>query len=331
MQKTKGFTLIEVLITMAIFVLAMGAITGFAIATYRSQAYTFQQSIAINEARKGVETMVKEIREARTGDDGAYVIEKADDYEIIFYSDIDKDNETERVRYFIYQSSTLVSQEDDCVAYAQGGSCDISFNQFSSNPIEEAEVEVCVEGDLNASNEYVDILADGQSLGRLCQVGCGQCAGQWQGCTTFDVTDQAADGSISFTADGSSAVGSGGGGQCDWQQPNHSMKARFDFSWTETNISPNVVLHKGVTQPTTYPVEYPSENEEVTVLSQYIRNQLPIFRYFDGNGNELPAPARLEQTKSIRVHLIINVDPERPPQDFELESNVQIRNLKTNL
>jgi prepilin-type N-terminal cleavage/methylation domain-containing protein len=327
-KKQTGFTLIEMLVTMAIFVIALGAITAFVITSYRSYAYTFQQATAINEAKRGIGTMVKEIREAKTGDNGSYVIEKAEDYEMIFYSDIDKDGDTERVRYFIYESNSLTG---DCVAYSSGGSCDVDFSNFSEGTIDSAQIEACVEGDLNSGNEYVEIFADGDYLGTLCQAGCDQCAGIWQGCTNFDVTNQAADGSILFTADGSSAVGSWGGGFCDWQEENHSMKAKFDFSWTETETNQSVILRKGVIQPTGYPIEYPPENEEITVLSQYIRNQLPIFRYFDGNGNELEAPARLEDAKLMRVYLIINVNPERAPHDFELESNVQIRNLKTNL
>lgn len=324
----KGFTIIETLVTVAIFTLALGAIVSAIIMTYRSQNYSFQQSLAINEARKGIETMVKELREAKMGDDGSYIIEKAEDYEISFYSDIDKDGDTERVRYSIYQSNSLTG---DCVSYIQGGSCNVDFHNFSSATIGSAEVEVCTEGDLNGGNEYVEVFADGDYLGTLCQAGCSQCAGAWQGCTTFDVTDQAADGSISFTADGSAAVGSWGSGFCDWQQPNHSMKARFIFSWTETAGGENVTLIKGVTNPVGYPVEYPQDQEKTSILSQYIRNQLPIFRYFDSNGQELAAPARLEETKLMRVHLVINVNPERAPQDFGLESNVQIRNLKTNL
>ena len=264
------------------------------------------------------------------GDNGAYIIEKAEDYEIIFYSDIDKDGDTERIRYFIYQSSSL-SNENDCVSYSQGGSCSVDFLNFTSNPVESAQVEICAEGDLNGGNEYIDAYADGSYLDQICKSGCNQCPNQWEGCTTFDVTTQAADGSISFMADGSSAVGSRGGGFCDWQQDNHSMKAKFTFSWTETDLSENIILRKGVTQPTEHPIEYPEENEDITILSQYIRNQLPIFRYFDGDGNELAAPARLEDTKLMRLHLIININPLRAPGDFELESNIQIRNLKTNL
>jgi len=329
-MKNKGFTLIEMLVTMAVFVVALGAITVFVTTSYKSQAYTFQQATATEEGRKGIETMVKELREAKMGDNGAYIIESAQDYEIIFYSDIDKDGETERVRYFIYESSSL-SNEGDCVSYGQGGTCSISFDNFTENPVELAQIEICAEGDLNGGNEYVDVSADGSYLGRICQSGCSQCANQWQGCTDFDITSLAADGSISFLADSSSAVGSSGGGFCDWQQDNHSFKAKFDLTWTETDTSANIILKKGVIQPTSHPIEYPSENEDVTILSQYVRNQMPIFRYFDGNGNELPAPARLEDTKLMRVHLIININPERAPGDFELESNVQIRNLKTNL
>jgi len=190
-----GMTLIESLVFILIFSLVLGAIFDLTILTYRTQGYSFQQSISIGEARRGIETMVKEIREAKLGDDGSYIIEEAQDYEFVFYSDIDKDQAAERVRYFI---------------------------------------------------------------------------------------------------DGS------------------------DFK-------------KGVINPTGWPIRYPSENEEVSILSQYVRNASPIFRYYDGEGIELPSPARLKDTKLMRVFLVINVNPNRPPQDFILESSVQIRNLKTNL
>lgn len=194
-DKNSGFTLIETMVAIFIFALAMGAIAAFVILGYKTQSYTFQQSRAISEARKGVETMVKEIREAQTGDDGSYIIEKADDYEFIFYSDVDKDKEVERVRYFI----------------------------------------------------------DG------------------------------------------------------------------------TNFK------KGVIDPSGWPIQYDPENEAITTLSQYVRNQPPIFRYFDGSGQELAPPARLKDTKLMDVYLVVNVDPNRLPQDFVLESKVQLRNLKENL
>lgn len=190
----EGFTLIESLLTIAIFVLALGAAVGLVLGLYRAQGYTFQQILAIEEARNGIETMIKEIREARGGDDGSYIIERADDFEFIFYSDIDKDGDTERIRYFI---------------------------------------------------------------------------------------------------------------------------ERTDF-------------RKGVIDPSGDPLGYKGE-EKITILSKYVRNQPPIFHYFDGNLQELPPPARLQDTKLMRVYLVINIDPDRPPQNFILENDVQLRNLKTNL
>ena len=196
MKGARGITLIETIVTIAIFSLIIGVITGFISAAYRTQDFTFQQSLAVNEARRGVETMVKEIREARPGDDGAYVIEKADDYEFIFYSDVDKDEAVERIRYFI----------------------------------------------------------DGNNF------------------------------------------------------------------------------KKGIVEPSSWPIQYLQENEQVLILSQYVRNLPPIFHYYDGQGQEIvELPARAKDTKMMRVYLVINVNLYRSPQDFELESHVQIRNLKTNL
>ena len=45
--------------------------------------------------------------------------------------------------------------------------------------------------------------------------------------------------------------------------------------------------------------------------------------------NEITSvPARLVDTKLMKVYLVVNVNPNRPPNEFELESFVQLRNLK---
>lgn len=323
-RSNTGFTLIEVIITVAIFVLAMGAVVSFILMLYKTHSYTFQQQTAVNQARKGIETMVKEIREARDGEDGSYPIEKADDKEFIFYSDIDKDNEVERVKYFLGTTSSE-SQEQTCVTYVDGGSCDVTFPNFLSGTLQQAQVSVSVEGDFGRGNEYAEIYADGIKLDDICRTGCNDCAGTWQGTAVFDVYSQAKDGNIQFIAYASSKVDN----FCDWQEPNHAMKAKFEFSWTETLSGGESDLKKGVINPTGPPDFYPQDQEEVTVLSKYVRNTPPIFRYFDADGNEIvELPARLVDTKLMTVFLVVNVDPNRPPQDFELESSVQIRNLK---
>lgn len=186
----------------AIFVLAMALLISFVIYVYRAYGYNFEQVAAINEAKRGIETMVKEIREARYGEDGSYPIEEAGNLQFVFYSDIDKDSSIERVRYFLSNTS---------------------FN-------------------------------------------------------------------------------------------------------------------KGVVEPGGDPPQYVLSGETVRTVSAYVRNgTVPVFVYYNGDwpvdtvNNPLPTLTRLTDTKLMHVYLKVNVDPNRPPDNFELESDVQIRNLKTNL
>jgi len=327
MQKLKsaGFTLIETLTAIAVFMLIIGASMGFIVMSYRVYGYSLQQSTAINEARKGIETMVKEIREARTGDDGSYPIEKAEDKEFIFYSDIDKDGATERVRYFLgtVGSGSLVQE---CVTFVDGGSCSVTFSNFLSGTLESAEVRVSVEGDFGWDNqEYAEIYTDGIYSEDICRTGCSDCAGDWQGTVVFDVTASSIDDNIQFTVDASPKVDD----FCDWEDPGHAMKARFEFSWTETLTEGETDFKKGVINPTGHPIEYPSGQEEVWALSSYVRNTPPIFKYFDGNGNKIDDyPSRLIDTKLMEVFLVVDINPVRSPSSFELKSSVQLRNLK---
>ena len=202
-KKQKGFSLIEVIFVISIFTLALIAITAFVLNTYRIYKYNFEQASAINEARRGIELMIKEIREAQYGNDGSYPLKEAGDFQFIFYSDIDKDEEVERVRYFL--SGT-------------------------------------------------------------------------------------------------------------------------DFK-------------KGVVEPSGDPAQYVLADEVIFVISSYVRNSgsFNVFTYYNGDwpgdtvNNPLPTLTRLTDTKLMHVYLIVNIDLNRPPDNFELESDTQIRNLKTNL
>ena len=100
-KKNNGFTLIETLVVLGIFVFALGAVISFLIYTYRAENFSVTQALAIDSARKGVNTFTKEAREAIQSDSGTYLLEKCEDFEIIFYGDIDKDDNVERVRYFL--------------------------------------------------------------------------------------------------------------------------------------------------------------------------------------------------------------------------------------
>lgn len=64
----------------------------------------------------------------------------------------------------------------------------------------------------------------------------------------------------------------------------------------------------------------------ITIVADYVNNiSEPIFYYYDNDINETDI---VNNIRSIRVYLKINVTPSRAPADYILESNVQIRNLK---
>jgi len=101
----KGFTLIETIATIAIFGAVMVLVSSSVLYFYKTHNYTIDQSFAIESARRGIETMVREIREATYSDTGAYPLIDADTQSFSFYSDVDKDSNVEKIRYFLDETS----------------------------------------------------------------------------------------------------------------------------------------------------------------------------------------------------------------------------------
>jgi len=102
-----GLTLVEVLVSLGIFLFITTLVWMFVKQGYFFQSFTFEQTTSINEAQRGVETLVKEVREAMPADTGAFPIEKADKFELIFFCDYDRDTTVERVRYYLSGSDFI--------------------------------------------------------------------------------------------------------------------------------------------------------------------------------------------------------------------------------
>ncbi len=322
---SSGFTLTETIITIAVFVLVVGAVMAVTSEGYQMYRFVSDHADAVVEARSGIRTMVREIRQAQEGEDGTYPIEQAGDKEIVFYSDVDGDGEAERVRYFLGSVSSDNSTTKDCVSFEDGGSCSVVFSDFYSGTLEDATLTFAAEGDLGWTQETAGINVDGSNEDTLCQGGqCNDCRGDWGDSTSADVTSAADDNSLTVTADASASVND----FCDWEDPNHSLKAQFTLSWTAAKTSGDGMLKKGVTQPQSSPTVYPSAEETVSIVSRFVRNAPPIFTYYDKDGNELETtPARLSDTKSIGVFLVVDEDPNSEPKPVEVQSRSFMRNL----
>ena len=97
----KSFTLIESLVYIAIFTIVIIAIYQFAISFYNSNTFLLQQTRAISEGRTILSEMSREIKEMVNSENGDYPISNANVNNVIFYSDIDKDNNIEEIRWFL--------------------------------------------------------------------------------------------------------------------------------------------------------------------------------------------------------------------------------------
>lgn len=94
-------TLVELIVTTGIFVLAMSGISYLAFSGFRYYQFTINQGQILEEIQKSVSPITKEVREMRQADSGAFAIELANSSQLIYYADIDETADVERVDYYI--------------------------------------------------------------------------------------------------------------------------------------------------------------------------------------------------------------------------------------
>jgi len=99
--QNNGLTLIELLITFGLIVFIFSAFIVLHNFTLSQQQYALDSFITTETANRAIEKITRELRNGRNGDNGAYLLERVNDQELVFYSDIDRDGQVERVRYFL--------------------------------------------------------------------------------------------------------------------------------------------------------------------------------------------------------------------------------------
>jgi prepilin-type N-terminal cleavage/methylation domain len=97
----RGFTFVEMMVVIAVFTVLSLAVMNSIATFYRFNAYSIAQSAEVEQARQGVELMIRDIREMTFADDGSFPLITKDEYEIAFYSDIDRDDSVELVEYVL--------------------------------------------------------------------------------------------------------------------------------------------------------------------------------------------------------------------------------------
>ena len=98
-MKPRGFTLIETVVVVALTALMMGVLSTLLVYFYRTNAYVFQQTSAVMQARRGVTDATKLLRQATYGPDGSAPIQTAATSSVSFYVDPDGDGTLKHVSY----------------------------------------------------------------------------------------------------------------------------------------------------------------------------------------------------------------------------------------
>ena len=102
----KGLTYVEMVVVVSLYTIMLLAVSNAISSFYSYNAYTFAQSNQVAEARRGINRMVRDIREMTYADNGAYPLLVMEEHKIGFYSDIDRDNSVEYVEFNL-SSTTL--------------------------------------------------------------------------------------------------------------------------------------------------------------------------------------------------------------------------------
>lgn len=201
--KYKAMTLVEVLATIAIMLITMEGFTLLLVKSWSTNKFIIEEGLASAAASRATNKIITKLRSVRQADNGDFPVESGDDFDLKVYIDIDDDDVTERVHYFL---------------------------------------------DLNA--------------------------------------DQ---------------------------------------------------LKVGITDPVgTTPISYPADDDTVSVLTNYVVNEdtNPVFYYYNKNypgdqvNNPLATPINVEDARLVRVHLLVNIDPVRAPNNINIESFADLRNLE---
>lgn len=91
---------------------------------------------------------------------------------------------------------------------------------------------------------------------------------------------------------------------------------------------------KGITKSAGDPLSYDGQPETFLLMSDNVRNVeqgVKIFTYYDSSGAEVTDLSDVSSITFLTMDVIVNVNPNRDPNEFTLRASAALRNLKSNL
>jgi type II secretory pathway pseudopilin PulG len=98
-MKPRAFTLVETVVVVGMTSLVMVTLGVLLTYFYKTDKYTLEQAVQVEQARRGIEDALRYLREASYGSDGSYPIKSAATSSITFFTNFDNDQTIERVTY----------------------------------------------------------------------------------------------------------------------------------------------------------------------------------------------------------------------------------------
>ena len=111
-SRSAGFSLLEVMLTVAILPIVLGAAYQVFITLSGNYSTIGAQSEATSEAQRALDVLVREIRQAQETSIGAGAFPVAQERLAVFYADIDRDGIPERIKYEVDGSDLYRSQDE---------------------------------------------------------------------------------------------------------------------------------------------------------------------------------------------------------------------------
>ena len=100
-KKNNGYSLVEVMVSTAILLIVIIFTYDFIKTGFGATKFNNQQADAVDNARKILNAVTKDIKEAKHSEGTDLAVKTALPQDIVFYADYDNDDDIERIRYFL--------------------------------------------------------------------------------------------------------------------------------------------------------------------------------------------------------------------------------------
>lgn len=78
-------------------------------------------------------------------------------------------------------------------------------------------------------------------------------------------------------------------------------------------------------------ITYPAGNEQIQLIIEGITNGSTLFRYYNGNNNELTQPVNMASVRMVQLTISLDINGTSMPAPVSATTKVNLRNMKDNL